>query len=213
MSMVIGKFPYANPNCQGCGERLTVENAWMQDGCPCNTTLGVNSMNETRWVLLMHLQQKQQRELASIREEKAGVGRCPAYKPATPPAKPDGEEPIDNHVAIQIAVTKINQLAADELGRIFGTKADRELWNILTECQRAKCSPAKPLPDGEGWDNRQPVKYKCDICGNDLNYDARNGGVVVFKQGQTMCGKCACAKPVAPPCLPPAPPGAKGDGG
>jgi hypothetical protein len=60
---VISGFPYAEPNCQGCGNPLTVENAWMTDGCPCNTPLGINSMNETRWRLLMQLQQEQSRKL------------------------------------------------------------------------------------------------------------------------------------------------------
>jgi hypothetical protein len=58
---IIGGFPYADPNCKGCGKPLTIENAWMTDGCPCNTALGVNSMNETRWRLLMQLQQRLER--------------------------------------------------------------------------------------------------------------------------------------------------------
>lgn len=56
---VIGGFTYADPNCTGCRNPLLLENAWMTDGCPCNCELGVNSMNETRWRLLMELQQKQ----------------------------------------------------------------------------------------------------------------------------------------------------------
>lgn len=54
---IIGGFPYADPYCKGCGKPLTLEHAWMTDGCPCNHVLGVNSMNETRWRLLMLLQQ------------------------------------------------------------------------------------------------------------------------------------------------------------
>ena len=67
---IIGGFPaHANsPNCAGCGKQLVIENAWMTDGCPCNTPLGVNSMNETRWRLLMQLQQAQARELESLRK-------------------------------------------------------------------------------------------------------------------------------------------------
>lgn len=60
---VIGGFPIVDPNCSGCGKPLTIENAWMTDGCSCNSGLGVNSMNETRWRLLMELQQRQAREL------------------------------------------------------------------------------------------------------------------------------------------------------
>jgi len=56
---VIGGFPYADPNCKGCGKPLVLENSWMTDGCPCNSALGTNSMNETRWRLLMQLQQQQ----------------------------------------------------------------------------------------------------------------------------------------------------------
>lgn len=60
---IIGGFPFADPNCKGCGEPLTLENAWSTDGCPCNSPLGVNSMNETRWRLLMQLRQKQSWQL------------------------------------------------------------------------------------------------------------------------------------------------------
>jgi hypothetical protein len=60
---IIGGFPYANPFCGGCQKPLLIENAWMTDGCPCNSKLGVNSMNEMRWRLLMQLQQQQSREL------------------------------------------------------------------------------------------------------------------------------------------------------
>lgn len=73
---VIGGFPYANPNCKGCGKRLTVENAWMADGCPCNSELGINSMNETRWRVLMELQQQQSRgreQLHTLKAELMGV--------------------------------------------------------------------------------------------------------------------------------------------
>lgn len=60
---VIGGFPVVQSICMGCGKTLLLENAWMTDGCPCNSVLGVNSMNETRWLLLMQLQQSQAREL------------------------------------------------------------------------------------------------------------------------------------------------------
>ncbi len=60
---VIGGFPVVEPDCKGCGKPLLIENAWMTDGCPCNSPLGINSMNETRWRLLMQLQQSQARQL------------------------------------------------------------------------------------------------------------------------------------------------------
>jgi len=66
----IGGFPYAELNCRGCGKPLSIDNAWMTDGCPCNTPLGVNSMNETRWRLLMMLQQREARYTESL--ERAG---------------------------------------------------------------------------------------------------------------------------------------------
>ena len=59
---VIGGFPIVSDFCHGCGEQLLVGNAWMADGCPCNTPLGVNSMNETRWRLLMQLEQQRSHE-------------------------------------------------------------------------------------------------------------------------------------------------------
>ncbi len=64
---IIGGFPVTDPYCAGCGEPLALENAWMTDGCPCNHALGVNSMNETRWRLLMQLQQRQQHENEAIK--------------------------------------------------------------------------------------------------------------------------------------------------
>lgn len=65
---IIGGFPIVDPKCQGCGKSLLLANAWMTDGCPCNSPLGVNSMNETRWRLLMELQQIQRRRLAQAAE-------------------------------------------------------------------------------------------------------------------------------------------------
>ena len=66
---IIGGFPYVDPNCNGCGQTLILGNAWMTDGCPCNYRLGVNSNNETRWRLLMQLQQRQGADLAAARQE------------------------------------------------------------------------------------------------------------------------------------------------
>jgi len=63
---IIGGFPTVDPNCAGCGKPLTQENAWMTDGCPCNHPLGCNNQNETRWRLLMQLQQAQSRDLAGV---------------------------------------------------------------------------------------------------------------------------------------------------
>ena len=59
---IIGGFPVAEPNCKGCGKPLTLENASLTDGCPCNSPLGVNSMNETRWRLLMERLAEAERE-------------------------------------------------------------------------------------------------------------------------------------------------------
>lgn len=64
---VIGGFPERSDNCKGCGNPLLLGNAWMTDGCPCNSPLGVNSMNETRWRLLMQLQQIQSREIETLK--------------------------------------------------------------------------------------------------------------------------------------------------
>lgn len=65
----IGGFPFVHPDCRGCGKPLTVEDAWMTDGCPCNSELGINNFNETRWRLLMQLQQNQSRELTALRAQ------------------------------------------------------------------------------------------------------------------------------------------------
>lgn len=65
---VIGNFPYKSDECKGCGQTLTIENAWMTDGCPCNSPLGINNDNETRWRLLMLLQQREHHQLAALRK-------------------------------------------------------------------------------------------------------------------------------------------------
>jgi len=65
---VIGGFDYVDPRCLHCGGPLELKNAWMTDGCPCNSPLGTNSMNETRWRLLMQLQQEQSREIEKLKE-------------------------------------------------------------------------------------------------------------------------------------------------
>lgn len=66
---IIGGFSVVRPDCVGCGSPLLVQNAWMTDGCPCNSPLGVNSQNETRWRLLMQLQQEQARKLEMLSDE------------------------------------------------------------------------------------------------------------------------------------------------
>lgn len=88
-SDVIGGFFIAETACRGCGSPLLLENAWMTDGCPCNSELGVNSMNETRWRLLMELQQKQARELElyklqshSMAEKNTILRKIAAHVPA-----------------------------------------------------------------------------------------------------------------------------------
>ncbi len=30
--------------CRGCGKPLLPENAWMEDGCPCNSPKGINDL-------------------------------------------------------------------------------------------------------------------------------------------------------------------------
>lgn len=32
--------------CNGCGQPLVSENAWMEDGCPCNSPKGCNDGNQ-----------------------------------------------------------------------------------------------------------------------------------------------------------------------
>jgi len=71
MSDTIGNFPQVTNDCLGCGEPLQLVNAWMTDGCPCNTPLGVNNPNETRWRLLMELQQSGAKEVAKLKDEKS----------------------------------------------------------------------------------------------------------------------------------------------
>jgi hypothetical protein len=76
-SDIIGGFPVKSEFCAGCGCPLLRENAWMTDGCPCNSPLGVNSMNETRWRLLMELQQRQARAIERFPRTADGVPVIP----------------------------------------------------------------------------------------------------------------------------------------
>jgi len=46
-----------------------MENAWMSEGCPCNSKPGCNTINGTRWRLLRDLQQQQSDELAAAMAE------------------------------------------------------------------------------------------------------------------------------------------------
>lgn len=66
---IIGGFPIAQPHCLGCGKELLLENAWMTDGCPCNHVLGVNNQNETRWRLLIQLQQRTHSECEQLADK------------------------------------------------------------------------------------------------------------------------------------------------
>jgi hypothetical protein len=77
---VIGGFPTASDNCLGCGKPLLLDNAWVTDGCPCNTPLGINNDNETRWRLLMQLQQRDSREAERLRKVLGEIAKAlPGY--------------------------------------------------------------------------------------------------------------------------------------
>lgn len=57
--------------CFGCGATLIMKNAWMEDGCPCNSKTGCNNENLCRWTLLHRLQQRGSAEIAKLKEELA----------------------------------------------------------------------------------------------------------------------------------------------
>jgi hypothetical protein len=65
-SAIVGGFTFMSDNCMGCGHPLTIDNASMVDGCPCNSPLGVNNHNETRWRLLLELQRRQSVQLERL---------------------------------------------------------------------------------------------------------------------------------------------------
>lgn len=65
----IGGFLFVDPYCAACKEPLRVANAWMADGCPCNSSLGVNNNNGTRWRFLVQLQRETAAELARCKEQ------------------------------------------------------------------------------------------------------------------------------------------------
>ena len=64
-------FPTYKPYCLGCKAPLLLENAWMSEGCPCNSKPGCNTINGTRWRLLRDLQQQQSDDLATLRAQVA----------------------------------------------------------------------------------------------------------------------------------------------
>lgn len=35
--------------CRGCGKDLLPDNAWMEDGCPCNSPKGINEVPSEAW--------------------------------------------------------------------------------------------------------------------------------------------------------------------
>jgi hypothetical protein len=76
-----GSVYYATPEpCRGCGKPLAVDNAWMEDGCPCNTAAGVNNQNAYRWHLLQQLQQRQSRELEAAQSDRSRVSALEAKR-------------------------------------------------------------------------------------------------------------------------------------
>lgn len=60
-----------SPYCAGCNAELTLENAWMEDGCPCNNKKHCNTFNWHRWRLLRDLQQQQCHQLAAAKKREA----------------------------------------------------------------------------------------------------------------------------------------------
>lgn len=63
--------------CRGCGKPLLKENAWMVDGCPCNSRKGCNDGNQivSEWRAeegntLRHRVEQLEAELAKLRGEK-----------------------------------------------------------------------------------------------------------------------------------------------
>jgi hypothetical protein len=67
---VLSSEMYVSPDCAGCKRPLTIDNAWMTDGCPCNHPAGINDANLTRWHLLHDLQQRQSHELSALKADR-----------------------------------------------------------------------------------------------------------------------------------------------
>lgn len=111
---VIGGFQYADPSCKGCGKPLAIENAWMTDGCPCNAPNGINSMNETRWRLLMQLQQRQ--------------SRAPELPRITPPAMPIGSVEMQEYL---MTTTAVKAAMRKPLGAAFETELVRQMRETM----------------------------------------------------------------------------------
>lgn len=84
----IGGFPYAEPDCKGCGKPLLLENSMVTDGCGCNTPLGINSMNETRWRLLMTYTQNLQWAQERLRKENDVLREAMHPRPETKGTSP-----------------------------------------------------------------------------------------------------------------------------
>jgi hypothetical protein len=55
--------------CGGCGQPLLKENAWMEDGCPCNTKAGVNHGNQLISDWRNELRQEAQAKLAELQKQ------------------------------------------------------------------------------------------------------------------------------------------------
>lgn len=121
---VIGGFPDVDPNCKGCGQPLMEENAWMTDGCPCNLTLGINSMNETRWRLLMRLQQRQSYALSMIREKLGSIMETEGCDAGVILLSQDGPTHFDAEVNCQVYDHEYFSPLGDALMEIYGLACD-----------------------------------------------------------------------------------------
>jgi hypothetical protein len=107
---IIGGFPVAQPNCLGCGKTLLLENAWMTDGCPCNHVLGVNNQNETRWRLLMTLQQRQAHALTTANERLERIALLSSPPDSSPPT--ENLDPVNDLILVSSRLDTIHKLAA-----------------------------------------------------------------------------------------------------
>ena len=105
----IGGFAINDPNCLSCKTPLTRENAWMTDGCPCNSPLGCYNENEYRWRLLMELQQDDSHKLT--REE---------HKPPKRLVDINGDiinEPPHYHECLKWGREMIDAMEAEDIDR------------------------------------------------------------------------------------------------
>lgn len=146
--------------CNGCGKSLRPENAWMEDGCPCNTPKGANDGNQVISDWRRDAQQQTSRDLtAALRtinsitdENKRLQAECATYgerlesmvKAASADAK-DLAKMRDGTKLTRAGLVMAIQYLQEDLAALRSERDELAKWKSLQ--QQALASMAMTLQD------------------------------------------------------------------